>query len=206
MTYSQHGEDDFLARLFWTPSRPAGFKRAGFYVDVGCNDPKIGNNTYFFYLLGWRGVCIDPHQAFGEVYMKERPEDVFVGCAIAEHDGDVTLHYGEHLTLSSLLPSERNSNQCKVPSRRLDTLFKTLGVPAEFDILSVDVEGYEVEALRTNDFTAHRPRVIVVEYQTMGEVKLELQRVLLDLGYHTVHMTKGNMIAINSLADDWRQL
>jgi len=27
---------------------------------------------------------------------------------------------------------------------------------------------------------------------------------LLDLG--TVHMTKGNMIAINSLADDWRQL
>jgi len=142
MTYSQHGEDDFLARLFWTPSRPAGFKRAGFYVDVGCNDPKIGNNTYFFYLLGWRGVCIDPHQAFGEVYMKERPEDVFVGCAIAEHDGDVTLHYGEHLTLSSLLPSERNPNQCKVPSRRLDTLFKTLGVPAEFDILSVDVEGY----------------------------------------------------------------
>jgi len=91
MTYSQHGEDDFLARLFWTPSRPAGFKRAGFYVDVGCNDPKIGNNTYFFYLLGWRGVCIDPHQAFGEVYMKERPEDVFVGCAIAEHDGDVDI-------------------------------------------------------------------------------------------------------------------
>jgi hypothetical protein len=29
---------------------------------------------------------------------------------------------------------------------------------------------------------------------------------LLDLGYYTVHMTKENMIAINSLADDWRQL
>jgi hypothetical protein len=43
-------------------------------------------------------------------------------------------------------------------------------------------------------------------HQTMGTVKLELLRVLLDLGYYTVHMTKGNMIAINSLADDWRQL
>jgi FkbM family methyltransferase len=206
MTYSQHGEDDFLARLFWTPSRPAGFKRSGFYVDVGCNHPKMQNNTYFFYLLGWRGVCIDPHQGFAEQYVKERPEDVFVGCAIAEHDGDVTLHYGEHLTLSSLLPSEQNPHQCTVPGRRLDTLLSSLGVPAEFDILSVDVEGYEIEALRTNDFTAHRPRAIVVEYQTMGTVNLELQRVLLDLGYYTVHMTTGNMIAINSLADDWLQL
>lgn len=191
MTYSQHGEDDFLARLFWTDSRPAGFKRSGFYVDVGCNHPKIQNNTFFFYQLGWRGVCIEPHEGFREQYAEERPEDVFAACAIAERDGDVTLHYGEHLTLSSLLPSERNPHQCTVPARRLDTLLKTLGAPAEFDILSIDVEGYEIEALGTNDFTAHN---------------LELQRALLNLGYQTVHVTKANVVAINSLTEDWYRL
>ena len=203
ITYSAHGEDEVLARLFWTPS---GWKRTGFYVDVGCNHPTIQNNTFFFYQLGWRGLCIDPHEAFRELYDKERPGDVFEACAIAEHDGTVTLHYGDHISLASLLPSERNPRQCEVPSRRLYSLLSSLHAPATFDILSVDVEGVEIEALMTNDFAAHRPRAIVVEYQTMGTINLGLQPFLLALGYQTIHVTKGNIIAINSLADDWHRL
>jgi hypothetical protein len=61
-------------------------------------------------------------------------------------------------------------------SRRLYSLLGWLYALATFDILSVDVERLEIEALMTNDFTAHRPRAIVVEYQTMGKINLGLQR------------------------------
>jgi FkbM family methyltransferase len=177
ITYSLDGEDEILAKVFWTPS---GLPRTGFYVDVGCNHPIFNNNTYFFYQLGWNGVCIDSHEAFREHYDKERPRDVFAACAIADHDGPVTLHYGEHISLASILPSERNPHQCTVPGRRLYTLLSSLNMPATFDILSVDVEGFEIGALSTHEFQAHRPRAVVVEYQTMGEihprVRLRLRR------------------------------
>ena len=79
-------------------------------------------------------------------------------------------------------------------------------MPATFDILSVDVEGYEIEALKTLDLAMHRPRAMIVEYQTMSEINLDLQPFLVALGYQIIHMTTGNIIAINSVAEDWRLL
>jgi FkbM family methyltransferase len=203
ITYSQNGEDGIIAKIFWETT---GYKRTGFYVDVGCNHPIYNNNTFFFYQLGWNGICIDPHEAFREHYLKDRPRDVFAACAIADHDGSATLNYGEHISLASLLPSERNPRQCEVPCRRLSGLLSALHVPATFDILSVDVEGYEIEALKTLDLAMHRPRAMIVEYQTMSEINLDVQPFLVALGYQIIHMTAGNIIAINSVAEDWRLL
>ena len=34
-------------------------KMSGFYVDVGCHQPLLNNNTYRLYKRGWRGINID---------------------------------------------------------------------------------------------------------------------------------------------------
>jgi methyltransferase FkbM-like protein len=89
---------------------------------------------------------------------------------------DVAL-VGRNAALSDIYGfSADDLAQCEVPSRRLYSLLSWPYAPATFDILSVDVEGLEIEALMTNDFTAHRPRAIVVEYRTMGKINLGLQR------------------------------
>lgn len=51
-SYSQAAQDTFA----WNAS---GKKIDGLFLDIGCNDPKVHNNTYALEQLGWNGVCID---------------------------------------------------------------------------------------------------------------------------------------------------
>lgn len=51
-TYSQAGQDIFA----WQASR---CKRDGTFLDYGCNDPFIHNNTAALEEMGWTGICID---------------------------------------------------------------------------------------------------------------------------------------------------
>jgi len=52
ITYSQAGQDKWVLSLF-----PKGFK--GFFLDLGCNDPKKINNTLLLEENGWDGISVD---------------------------------------------------------------------------------------------------------------------------------------------------
>jgi hypothetical protein len=54
ISYAQNMEDILLDRVF--RGRP------GTFMDIGGNHPFIDNNTYFFYVRGWRGVSLEPTQ------------------------------------------------------------------------------------------------------------------------------------------------
>ncbi len=55
-------------------------KRGGIFVDVGSNDPRTENNTYFLEAtLGWSGVAIDAMQEFAPEYARYRPRTHFLG-------------------------------------------------------------------------------------------------------------------------------
>ena len=51
-TYSQAGQDKWILSLF-----PEGYK--GFFMDIGCNDPKFCNNTLLLEEHGWTGIAVD---------------------------------------------------------------------------------------------------------------------------------------------------
>jgi len=78
VSYSQFGEDLFLASLFPDPIQ------AGFFVDVGCYRPVSFSNTYRFYQLGWRGLAIDASRRWEDEWRSVRPRDTFIHQAIAK--------------------------------------------------------------------------------------------------------------------------
>ncbi|MHB8276898.1 MAG: hypothetical protein ACYDIA_04500 [Candidatus Humimicrobiaceae bacterium] len=45
----------------WFLDKFSGYKRKGFYVDIGANDPHMFSNTKRFYLRGWTGINIEPN-------------------------------------------------------------------------------------------------------------------------------------------------
>jgi len=49
---SQHGEDFILHFLL-------NFKKQGFYVDIGANDPDHISNSKYFYDRGWNGINVE---------------------------------------------------------------------------------------------------------------------------------------------------
>ena len=40
------------------------------YVDLGANHPAYGNNTFYSYLRGGRGICVDANADLISLYKK----------------------------------------------------------------------------------------------------------------------------------------
>jgi FkbM family methyltransferase len=191
-SYSQEGEDMILRRLF-------DEKRSGFFVDVGAHHPTRYSNTYLFYKwLGWRGVNIDALPGSMELFRRMRPEDVNLEVAIAEAAGTSTYYEFDEPALNGLsadLSRERAATgaaqlvaKTAVRTRRLaDVLEEHLPAGKEIDFLSVDVEGLDLEVLRSNDWSRYRPSVVVVEDVEAAELggagETRLSRFLRERGY-----------------------
>lgn len=160
------GEDACLRALFKTRLWQG---RPGLYADVGCAYPSAGSNTYYFYTIGWRGVGIDANRAFQERWSKVRPQDAFVWGAAS--DERAPLYWHEHATnigASQVRASQDPAGEefkagVAVPSVRLDETFARHFRDQPIQLLSLDVEGGELAALRSNDWSRWRPDVILME-------------------------------------------
>lgn len=163
LSWSQFGED-LVARDI------LGLER-GFYVDVGCNDPRRWSNTYLFYMHGWTGLLIDGNQHLIDACRKLRPADTAVCCLMGEKEGEGEIAiYDEH-ALSSAVDSHNADRRSKakliekrcVPIKTLTGVLEQYSAPAAFDFLSIDVEGMDLAVLRGLDFHRYQPRLIAVE-------------------------------------------
>jgi hypothetical protein len=172
--FSISGEDLILKSMFKTKLKS---NVPGFYVDIGCFDPRNASNTYLFYSHGWRGLCVDANPYFAGPFADVRPRDIFVQAAIGTDAG--MLQFFKHKTnqgMSQIAAAMEIGpdfeSPVPVPSLTLAALFRRHLPPATvIDFMSMDLEGGEMGALLSNDWAVFRPRVIVMETLDIDEDK-----------------------------------
>jgi len=169
ISYSINREDVVLSRVFSDVS-------SGFYVEVGANDPVEGSNSYHFYQLGWRGICLEPGAIFHK-FAKTRPRDISLNVAASDQAGELTFHeYPVGHALSSFHDRKPDVNEeClagkrsrKVPVVPLRDILARHN-PPEIDFMGIDVEGHERQVLLGNDWTRWRPKVLFLEATAEGK-------------------------------------
>jgi FkbM family methyltransferase len=175
LSFAQEGEDRLLARLLEGT-------RAGFYVDVGAHHPQRFSNTYAFYLRGWRGINIDPLPGMRELFDRIRPEDINLETAIGFRSIRTYFQFAE-TALNTFDPelSEERVRKGHRPSARqeiavvplADVLDRRVPPGTPIDFLTVDAEGLDLEVLRSNDWRRFRPRFVLAEERSLGNL-LEL--------------------------------
>ena len=161
---SQFGQDLFLFNNFFRC-----LPEAGFYIDVGAHHPKQLSSTYTLDIcLGWGGgVCIEASEEHSALIVGSRSCRV-VHAAAASKDG------GELYLGSAGARSETRSNGGgeRVRAATLATLLREANVTIGdgktgemviVDLLSVDVEGDELEALIGLPWDSVWARIILVE-------------------------------------------
>ena len=67
------------------------------------------------------------------------------------------------------------------------------------DFLSVDVEGYEIEVLKSNDWNKYRPLCIMVEINNHTE---QIISYINDIGYILVYINHTNGIFVDNMAQN----
>lgn len=165
-SYAQEGEDRLLLRYF-------GLKRDGFYVDVGAHHPFRYSNTQLFYEMGWRGVNIDAMPGSMTPFRRVRRRDVNLEIGVGEQPASLSFFIFDEAALNTFDENvahkyETEGNVIKrvvhVGVERLaDILERHLPVGQKIDLLTIDVEGRDLEVLRSNDWSRFRPSVILAE-------------------------------------------
>ncbi len=193
--FGQSGEDAVLWRLFEG-------KTEGFYVDVGAFHPRKASNTYLLHKFwGWRGINIDPAPEAIARFERERPDDIHLTCAVGTQPEDArpfwVFDYPGYNTLSpeNLARQEtrgaaRLQEERRVRVRPLaDILAEHLPAGQVIDVLDIDAEGADLDALRSNDWAVYRPRVVLVEDYALAAEGWEASAIyayLRDQGYQWV--------------------
>lgn len=165
-SFSQEGEDLILLRFFKE-------KRRGFYVDVGAHHPYRFSNTQIFYDMGWQGINIDALPGSMELFRRRRPHDINLEIGIGEESATAQFHvFNEPAvnTFDPVLAKERNQLPWRI-ERVIDVpvlplrevLAQHVSDGAIIDFLTVDVEGYDLAVLRSNDWVRYRPRLVLAE-------------------------------------------
>lgn len=165
-SYAQEGEDILLLRLMEG-------KEKGFYLDIGAHHPRRFSNTYLFYQMGWSGINIDATPGSMTSFSKLRPRDVNLEVAVACESGVRTFYVFDEPALNTFdtnLAHQRSNLKYnligthQISVRRLnDILTESIPVGCNIDFMSIDVEGYDLEVLQSNDWHRFRPNLVLAE-------------------------------------------
>ena len=190
LSYSANFEDVILHRIF-------GGQAEGFYVDVGAAHPLMENDTKALYDRGWTGINVEPNPALFAELERGRPRDRNLNLALADAPGELDYFEVVGTGLSTLDPAE--AERCAANGRRVvrhrvrtATLADVLAErpPQVFDVLKVDVEGFEERVLAGNDWARFRPCVVVVEAtypETPRRRETGIEAMLSGHGYRRAH-------------------
>lgn len=167
--YSQEGEDLILARYFENTA-------TGFFVDVGAHHPFRFSNTYLLYRRGWRGVNIDALPGSMRLFQRHRPRDLNIEAAIGTTSSSATYFMFNEPALNTFdrdVALDRQGGpwrvvgEVSIPIRPLKDVLASMVPPNQkIDLLTVDVEGRDLDVLSSNDWTRFRPTVVLAE--TLG--------------------------------------
>lgn len=200
-SFSQEGEDMILRRFL-------SGQATGFYVDVGAHHPYRFSNTCHFYLRGWSGINIEPNPDALRLFKRQRSRDINLGVGIAEHASALTYHRFDEPALNTFDPDLVARRLATTPFRKIGTqtipvqrleqvLDEYLPNHTTVDFMSVDVEGLDLQVLRSNNWDRYRPRYVLVEALESSIENLASDatyKFMRDRGYNLLAKTLNTLI------------
>ncbi|HZX36132.1 MAG TPA: FkbM family methyltransferase [Thermodesulfobacteriota bacterium] len=210
ISYSQCGEDIIIAFILNTMriKKPS-------YLDIGAHDPFHFNNTFLFYQKGCTGVNIEPNPFLFKRLLSKRGRDINLNAGIAAKEGSLDFYVitTDASTLSTF-SKETAERYCSFGNQKIKEILKinVLNVndvvkkhfSQKPNLVSLDVEGLEMEILRSFDFGSFRPEVFCIETITYAEEKkvAEITEYMQSVGYMVHADTWINTIFVDKAAWD----
>jgi FkbM family methyltransferase len=200
-----------------------GLREQGIFVEIGANDGVSCSNTWGLAVRGWRGYLVEPVPSFAKKCRFNHREHNLVSTheiAIGLVDGvDTVLNIAGMLTTANeVLVDEYKtvswskglltSEKIQVKSLTLDTFLRENEIKANFDLLVVDVEGYESQVFSGFSLEKWLPKMLIVEladtHPDLKSTRISDARLGLDLlskGYLVVYKDWINTVFVRE--DVW---
>jgi FkbM family methyltransferase len=171
---------DIIAKEFEEKLRVREFfgnKKKGFFIEVGANepDPVFSQSMHLENELSWNGILVEPID-----YLAEKQREVRPSCKVVEfactksndssvaelhipisENGDISGHASLEINIDH--SSTNKTRKLKVKTTTLDNIIQTHANGKHIDLLTVDVEGTELDVLIGANLKVHQPTLIIIE-------------------------------------------
>jgi FkbM family methyltransferase len=188
----------------------------GYFVEVGAYDGIFVSNSWGLATRGWHGLMMEPMGAAHDACThnhKGHPGVKVIHTAIGPPGTEtITLHRAGALTTANedlateyaevSWSANHLTNQTEsVPCTTLDAILVAEGAPRGFEVLIVDVEGYEEFVFSGFHIEMWRPILIIVELADMHPDLTSTQRAdarlcrqIQNSGYQIVYKDQVNTV------------
>jgi FkbM family methyltransferase len=173
----------------------------GFYVDAGCYHPLHLSNTYLLHKRNWSGINIDLSEFSISLFNYLRPRDVNINSAVSNKEEDIIFYYQKELsqitTTKKKISRERMQGlikEKKIKALSLDTILNNSKFKnRRIDVLNIDIEGADYDALQSLNFNIYKPRLICVEITENDLVNSKIFVFLINLKYEKIWSSDSNL-------------
>ncbi len=167
----------------------------GFYVELGANNGVDQSNTLYFEMKrGWKGILIEPalNNYFECLERRGKNNVVFCNACVSNEFREKFIEFSfanlmststdinsdlpdinEHLeNARNFYPQSQHSLKFAALTKTLTALLDEGNAPHTIDLLSLDVEGAELEVLKGIDFGKYSFKFILVESRDLKRLNL----------------------------------
>jgi hypothetical protein len=135
-------------------------------------------HTCYIKKKNWRGINVDVNPLSIELFKKARKSDLNINTAVSSKKGFVTLYFRRKINMLNTLSKKiakihfRNGFQeKKIESNTLNNILKQSEYKnKKIDFFNLDVEGHELDILKSLNFKRYQPTLICVEIHNHEEM------------------------------------
>jgi FkbM family methyltransferase len=161
-------------------------KRSGFFVEIGSNDGVSGSNCKKLEMeQGWVGILVEPYLPnlnTSKLHRSRKNSFVHAAAVPADFGADtVELIFSNLMTLvdkptseisdpwrhalsgSEFLKPWESVERFSAPALSLNSILASQNAPREIELLSIDIEGFELDVLSDLDFNNYKFQAIILE-------------------------------------------
>jgi FkbM family methyltransferase len=199
VSYAQHGEDLIFLNIF----DRIGVQNPS-YLDIGAHHPVNISNTALLYNSGSRGVNVEANPDLFQNFVNDRSEDMNLNIGVTAQGGMRLPFYrvdntsGRNSFDRGVVedfvrenPQFKIQSVIEVPTTTINNIVEENCNGIYPDILSIDVEGLDLDILRSANFAKSKPTLICIE---TGSQRENINSLLAKFDYNPYFLTVSNMI------------
>jgi len=163
-SYAQHGEDSLIESI-------VGDDKITSFIDIGANDGVLFSNTFKFAKNGSYGLCIEPScLPFKKLRLNHliHPKVKCLNYAISDYKGNLYLQENGYENVLSRVSKTKIEGLSMVKSCSLLSTIRKYSKFSMVDLISLDVEGHELEVLKSWGPTPLNAKIIIVEIDKLN--------------------------------------
>ena len=176
---SQVGQSKFVDKFL-------SGRRNGFFIECGAADGEVFSNSLFFELhRNWTGLLIEANPDYHRALLEKNRRAYVLRACVSVEGRPTAVRFRRDGVYSGIADTDKQSrlsfvnntasHDVEVNCFPLNAITAALGV-SHVDYLSLDVEGPELEILRTVDWTRLYIDVITVEYKIMVGKQMRIDK------------------------------